>query len=83
MKFLKISVKNHQIMHGFDKDNNEIIQDVKVEKATVKLIAIDRILSISEKYILTTYSDRLIYWEYQEAFTEIMEQFTTANLLID
>ena len=53
MKFIQLTVKNHQIMHGFDNENKEIIEKIDIEKPSVKLIAIDRILSISEKFILT------------------------------
>lgn len=72
MKFIKLTVKNHEIMHGFDHENKEIIEKVIAEKSSVKLIAIDRILSISEKFVLTSYHDRLIYWEYEEKFSDVV-----------
>lgn len=81
MKFIKLTVKNHKIMHGFDADNKEIIENVVVDKSTVKLIAIDRIQSISEKFILTSYADRLIYWEYEESFNDIISQLNKLNLV--
>jgi len=45
-EFIEVTVKNHQILHGFDENNNEIIENVEVESASTKLIAIDRIQSI-------------------------------------
>lgn len=82
MRFLKVTVKDHQIMHGFDKNNKEIIENVKVEKASTKLIAINRILSISETYILTSYADRLIYWEYEENFSDLIVSMEKDDLLV-
>ncbi len=82
MKFIQLTVKNHQIMHGFDSENKEIIEAVNVEKPSVKLIAIDRILSISEKFVLTSYLDRLIYWEYQENFKDVVAQLEKQNVAL-
>ncbi len=66
MKFIKVKVKDHIIMHGFDDNNKEIEEVVSVPEWSEKLIAIDRIMSVSEKYILTTYADgRIIYWQYE------------------
>ncbi len=71
-KFIEVHVQNHIISHGFDSLNKEILEEVQVDKPSKKLIAIDRILSVSEKYILTSYaSGRIIYWEYQETLEEI------------
>ncbi len=82
MKFLKLTVGSHQIMHGFDKENKEIIETVSIENPTTKLIAIDRILSITEKFILTTYADRLIYWEYEESFEDVISRLDKLELAI-
>jgi hypothetical protein len=62
-RFVSVVVGNHQIVHGFAADNTEIIEKVEAPRAK-KLIAIDRILSVSEKFILTSYTaGRIIYWE--------------------
>tara|TARA_R110002020_G_scaffold220653_1_gene428544 strand:+ start:338 stop:598 length:261 start_codon:yes stop_codon:yes gene_type:complete len=74
-RYIEIVVGNHQILHGFDSENKEIIEHVTVEKPAKKLVAIDRILSVSEKFILTTYAfGRLIYWEYEGGYEEILEK---------
>lgn len=53
-------------MHGFDENNKEIEETVSVPEWSEKLIAVDRIMSVSEKFILTTYAEgRLIYWQYE------------------
>jgi hypothetical protein len=71
-KFIEITVQNHQILHGFDQNNMEIIEDEVVESPLKKLIAIERIQSISQKYILISYAfERLIYWEYKGEYEEL------------
>lgn len=76
--FIEITVKNHQILHGFDENNKEIIENVEVASASKKLIAVERILSISEKYVLTSYAfGRLIYWEYEEDYKEIKRRISS------
>ena len=68
-RFLEVSVKDHLILHGFDDNNEEILEEVKAKDWSKKSIALDRIQSISEKYILTSYAyGRLIYWEYKEDY---------------
>ncbi|MCR9066013.1 MAG: hypothetical protein NXI00_18735 [Cytophagales bacterium] len=71
-KFLEIKVKNHVILHGFDENNKEILEEVEADSFVTKLVAIDRIQSISEQYILTSYAfGRLIYWEYEGTMDEL------------
>lgn len=78
--FIEIFVKNHLISHGFDENNKEIIEEVAVEKPIKKFISIDRIQSVSEKYILTTYGHgRLIYWEYEGSYEELREKILIAG----
>lgn len=73
-EFIEVTVKNHQILHGFDENNQEVIETVEVAAAVKKLIKVDRILSISEKFILTSYAyDRIIYWEYEESYEEVKQ----------
>ena len=68
-KFIEIVVQNQLVSHGFDEENKEILEEVIVEKPSKKLIRVDRIQSISEKYILTSYGfDRLVYWEYEGSY---------------
>ena len=51
-KFIRVTTGNYLIVHGFDANNKEIIEEVNVAEKTVKIVAIKRIQSISEKYIL-------------------------------
>ncbi|WP_406682736.1 hypothetical protein N1F78_08535 [Seonamhaeicola sp. MEBiC1930] len=67
MKFVELTLGNHMVCHGFDESNNEITEHVKVDGFSKKLVAISRIKSVSEKYILIDYlNGRWVYWEYEE-----------------
>jgi hypothetical protein len=81
MKFIELTVKNYQILHGFNEKNEEVLETITVDEPTTKVIAIDRIQSISEKYILTSYHDRLIYWEYEGSLADIITQFKQLKLM--
>ncbi len=74
-KFIELSLGSHKISHGYEINNKEITEDVNVDGFSKKVIAISRIKSLSEKYILTDYIDgRWIYWEYEEAYETIKKQ---------
>ena len=73
MNFIELTLGSHMISHGYDKDNKEITEEILINGFSKKLVAISRIQSVSEKYILTNYVDgRWIYWEYQESFKEVI-----------
>ncbi|MFY7672642.1 hypothetical protein ACOSP6_16290 [Tenacibaculum sp. MEBiC06402] len=74
-KFIELKLGSHQIVHGFDNDNNEIIEEVTFNQFSKKLVNLSRIKSVSEKYILTDYAHgRWIYWEYEGDFETIKKQ---------
>lgn len=74
-KFIELSLGSHVIVHGFNGANTEMTEEVKVEGFSKKIVAITRIKSISEKYILTDYADgRWIYWEYEEDYEELKKK---------
>ncbi len=84
MKFIKLTVKNHTVMHGFDGDNKEILEKCYVDKPTTKLIAVDRIKSLCKDLVLIDYADnRWIFWEYEENFDDVAEALGKAGLLVD
>jgi hypothetical protein len=65
-KFISVKLKDHIIAHGFDQNNNAIEEKVNVAEWSEKLIAVDRIKSVTEQHILMDYAHgRWIYWEYQ------------------
>ena len=72
MEFIELHLGSYIISHGYDKNNNEVMAHIPAEKFGKKLIAVSRIKSLSEKYILTDYLDgRWIYWEYKEGFEAV------------
>lgn len=71
-KFIELTLKSHIIVHGFDARNQEITEEVQVAEASKKMVSVDRILSVSEKYILISYAyNRIIYWEYEEDYSHV------------
>jgi hypothetical protein len=69
-------------MHGYADDNSEIIDEVEDEDFVEKLIAIERIQSVSEKYILVSSSHgRVLYWEYEGNLASITTRLTNAGLV--
>jgi hypothetical protein len=83
MKFISVRVRNSIVMHGYAADNREIIDEIKDEEFVEKLIAIERIQSVSEKYILVSSSHgRVLYWEYEGTLAEIKERLGNAGLVV-
>ena len=73
-KFIELHLGSHTISHGYDNENKEITEEVKVDGFSKKLVAVSRIKSLSEKYILTDYLDsRWIYWEYMEDYEKVKQ----------
>ena len=71
-KFIELSLGSYIISHGYDSKNKEVLEHVHADKFAKKIVAVSRIKSISEKYILTDYVDgRWIYWEYEEDLEDI------------
>ncbi|ULC59272.1 hypothetical protein MBM09_15360 [Flaviramulus sp. BrNp1-15] len=71
-KFIELTLGSHIISHGYNNENKEITEEVAVKEFSKKIVALSRIKSVSEKYILTDYLDgRWIYWEYKEGFKAV------------
>ncbi len=71
-EFIELALGSHQIVHGFDENNKEIVEKVTVKGFSKKLVAIARVKSVSKQFILTDYIEgRWIYWEYEGEYNEI------------
>lgn len=82
MKYLEVSVRTAHIVHGFDEDNREI-REPGQDDFTTKLVAIERIQSISEQYLLVTGSHgRVMYWEYEGGLAQLRERLDAAGLML-
>ena len=50
------------VMHGYSEDNKEVVEEFNDDLFVEKLLAIERIQSISDKYILVSSSHgRVVY----------------------
>ncbi|WP_395373999.1 hypothetical protein [Marinicella sp. W31] len=83
MKYIELSVRTAMIVHGFNDDNWEVTEKVQEETYVKKMIAVDRIQSVSAEFLLVSGShDRMMYWEYQEDYDEVRTRLQLAGLLI-
>ncbi|MEO9891606.1 hypothetical protein [Aurantibacter sp.] len=74
--FIEISLGSHMISHGCDDSNTEVLEKVTAPLSP-KLVAVSRIKSVSDKYILTDYLDgQWIYWEYEGDFNILKKKLT-------
>ena len=74
MKFIELTLGSYMISHGYDAENKEVLEHVKSDVFSKKVISVSRIKSVSEKYILTDYLDgRWIYWEYEENYEDVKQ----------
>ncbi|HEY1016985.1 MAG TPA: hypothetical protein VGE07_30000 [Herpetosiphonaceae bacterium] len=81
-RFIKITCGSYVIHHGYDEQNQEIVEEVAQEPAP-KLIALERVLSVTERYVLTAAAHgRVIYWEYVEEFAELERLLAAEGLLL-
>ncbi len=70
-KFIELTLGNHLISHGYNKNNQEITEEFEIPFSK-KLVAVSRIKSVSETYILIDYlGGRWVYWEYEEDYENI------------
>ena len=82
-KFIRITTKNYLVFHGYDENNQEITEEIKTDKPMVKLVAMERIQSVSEKYVLANGPHgRQFYWEYEESFEDLAQTLEANGLLV-
>lgn len=81
--FIELEVKTAIIVHGYDTQNKEIQELVNEDNFMKKIISIERIKSISEKYLLVTSShNRLMYWEYKETMEFVKQKLINIDIPI-
>lgn len=81
--FIEIDVKLSIISHGYDNQNKEIEEIFNETDFMKKIVSIDRIQSISEKYILVKSShDRIMYWEYKGTMAELKQKLMNIDIKI-
>jgi len=83
MKFISLRVRNGLTVHGYNPDNTEIVEEHHDQEFLEKLIAIDRIQSATEKYLLVSSSHgRVMYWEYELSLSQLTKLLSSADLVL-
>jgi hypothetical protein len=83
MSFISLRVRNALVMHGYTPDNQEIVEEVKDQPFAEKLIAVSRIQSATEKYLLVSSSHgRVLYWEYEGGLASVKARLAAAGLVV-
>ena len=83
MKFISLRVRNAITVHGYTDDNSEIEETHHDQEFAEKLIAVNRIQSATEKYILVSSSHgRVMYWEYDLSLSQLTELLAKARLVV-
>lgn len=83
MSFIRLKVRAAFVVHGYDEQNRELIEQVNEPEFVEKLVRVERIQSVSEKYVLVLSSHgRVAYWEYDGGFAALSARLEAAGLLI-
>lgn len=81
--FIELEVKSSITVHGYDNDNKEIEEVFEGKDYIKKIIAIHRIQSISEEYILVNSSHgRMMYWNYKGTMEELKQKLLRIDVKI-
>ena len=81
--FIELEVKSRITVHGYDNDNKEIEEVFFDTDYVKKIIAIHRIQSISEEYILVSSSHgRMMYWNYKGTMEDIKQKLLDIDIKI-
>jgi hypothetical protein len=84
MSFTELTVSNMVVWHGLDDDNKEIIEEVTDQPQIKKVVAVSRIQSLTEKYVLVSSAfGRLMYWEYRDGYETIKACLRKAGHFIE
>ncbi len=83
MKFISLRVKAAIVHHGYTSDQQEIVSRREGEDFAEKLVAVDRIQSVTEKYILvSSLAGTTLYWEYEGSLADITRRLSLAGLVV-
>jgi hypothetical protein len=81
--FINLRVRTARTVHGYSTDNTEIVETFDAGPFVEKLIAVERIQSVSEEYVLVTSSHgRVMYWEYEGDLATVRERLSRAGLVV-
>lgn len=81
--FIELEVKSSITVHGYDNENKEIEEVFEQTDFMKKIIAINRIQSISEEYILVNAAHgRMMYWKYKGTMEEVKQKLLRIDIKI-
>jgi IS1 family transposase len=80
--FVELQVSDQIIWHGYDEQNEEILQHVTGQPTTSKIVALSRIQSVSETYVLVSMGfGRFAYWKYHDGYEQLRKHLQDSGLL--
>lgn len=83
MKFITLRVKPNRTYHGYDGDNRSISEEVTGNAFVEKVIAVDRILSVTDDNLYVTVPHgRVQTWSYEGSLESVKSQLKDAGLLL-
>ncbi len=82
-KFIALRVRGALVLHGYTPDNEEVLVQVQGEDFADKLIAIERIQSATERYLMVSAPHgRAVYWEYEGGLVSLQDRLAAAGCVI-
>lgn len=74
-KFIEVTLDNYSILHGYDRQNQEIKEYKEATVPQKIIIATYTLLAVDEKYIITTHIiNRICFGEYSNGFEEFQDK---------
>lgn len=84
MKFIPLHVRVDTIVHGYDETHHQITEAIADGAWTDKLLALDRLLSATERHLLVAGSHgRVMYWEYEGGLAWLTKRLAAAGLALE
>lgn len=82
-RFIALRVRGALVLHGYTADNEEVLAQVSGEAFADKLIAIERIQSATERYLMVSAPHgRAMYWEYEGGLAALQDRLAAAGCVI-
>lgn len=82
-KFITLRVRPNRTYHGYDSENRPISEEVTGNSFVEKVIAMDRILSVTEDNLyITVPHGRVQTWSYEGSLESVKSKLASAGLLL-
>lgn len=84
MHFIHLQVSPQLVMHGYDAQNREQLEETPEQAFVDKLINVERLLSATEEYVLVSGPfGRQMYWRYAGGLAALTARLARAGLVIE